>query len=287
MWGQSCGISRVGSAGVSGRDGSVGSGQPETGYRPARTLPQVTDPAAVVALPRSARLACWLRALVDGRASLDDALAAVVGDDTAHDVVGLGGTADAEPMALALGRLRGLRPSWVQMALPVPGEPIGLAGPPEFNVDALDAGECVVLGGTGLGLVPHVAGAGVVWRAHAADDPPPYDVDEAYRALRRSVSVSADALAELDLARWNPDAADTLLNLRAPADLALPSGTSGEAAGVLATALRCHAIVGAALDSDSAAMTAAEHDRRSAALAPLARASRLAVSATCSTVRRR
>lgn len=241
----------------------------------------------MVVLPRSARLGCWLQALMDDRTSLDDALEGVLGDDTAHDVAGLDESTSSEPMALALGRLRGRRPGWVHVAMPVPGDLLGLAGPPELNVDALDAGECLVLGGTGLALVPHAAGAGVVWQAHPASDPPAYDVGEADRELRRSVSGTADALADLDVARWNPEAADLLLNLRSPLPLNLPPGTSSETTGILATALRCRAIVEMALDSESAAITAAEHNRRVSALEPLARASRLAVSATCSTVRER
>ena len=247
-------------------------------------------------LPRSARMACWLQALVDGRTSLDDALAAIAAGDTAHDVAGLddgaGGAVGAgEPLALALGRLRGRGPGWLHVATPVPGDLSGLAGPPELNVEALEAGECVVLGGQprrpATALVPHAAGAGVVWRVMPAVDPPPYDLAGAHRDLRRALSVSADALGELDLARWSPGAADALLNLRAPIALRLPPGTPAEVAAVLGTALRCRAIVAAALDAESAAVTAAEADRRAVALRPLAQASRQAMSAACSTPRHR
>ena len=33
------------------------------------------------------------------------------------------------------------------LALPAPGDPLGLAGPPAFNADALEAGEAVVANG--------------------------------------------------------------------------------------------------------------------------------------------
>ena len=46
------------------------------------------------ALPLSARFALWFSAWVAGRASLDDTRDAIVGDDAAHDVVGLPGADD-------------------------------------------------------------------------------------------------------------------------------------------------------------------------------------------------
>ncbi len=43
-------------------------------------------------LPLSARFALWFSAWTAGATSLDDARDAIVGDDAAHDVVGLPGT---------------------------------------------------------------------------------------------------------------------------------------------------------------------------------------------------
>lgn len=235
-------------------------------------------------------MACWLDALVDGRTSLDDAFAAIRADDAAHDVAGLD-RAGTDPLVLTLGRLRGRKPRWVHVAAPVPGDLSGLAGPPDLNAEALEAGECVLVGGEPphptVALVPHVTGRGVVWQARPASDPPPHDLAAAHRDLRRALSTSADMLSDLDLARWSPGAADALLNLRAPLDLDLPPGTPADAAAVLGTALRCRAIVDVALDSESAAVTAAEADRRTAALQPLERAARQAMSAACSTPRDR
>jgi hypothetical protein len=241
-------------------------------------------------LPRAALLACWLPALIDGRVSLDHALDAVLAADAAHDVAWLDGS--SEPLALALGRLRSSAAGWTHVALPAPGDLTGLAGPPELNMDALAAGECVVLGGTGLapaglGLVPHRTGAGVVWRAHEAAEPPPYDLASARRTLRATLAACADTLADLDAARWSPELADALLDLRAPMSLNLPRGYDADAVALAATAVRCRTIVGLALRDAGGAATMAEADRRRAALRPLDAAAREALAAACSSPRRR
>jgi hypothetical protein len=116
------------------------------------------------ALPDSVRLSLWFSAWCQGAASLDVARDRIVGPDAAHDVVGLPGHDETVPLILALGRLRAERATGAGLALPVPGDPLGLGGPPAFNSEALDAGEAVVLSGVDLGLVPVRAGAGVVWR---------------------------------------------------------------------------------------------------------------------------
>ena len=104
----------------------------------------------------SARMAWWLSAWLRGDAGPDDLLDAVVGDDAAHDVSGLAD--EPLPLVLALGRLRAAGARTAGLALPSPGDPVGLGGPREFNAAALDMGEAVLLEGAGLGLVPHRAG---------------------------------------------------------------------------------------------------------------------------------
>nr|MDQ4007832.1 hypothetical protein [Actinomycetota bacterium] len=161
------------------------------------------------------RFACWFTAYVGGRTSYDDALHGIIGDDTAHHVVGLADDGAATPLALAMGRLRAAGVDHVAVALPAAGDPVGLAGPAEFNAEAVEAGEAVLLGlldGAGLGLVPVVVGEGVFWRVHTAAVPPPPDVGEADRGLRSALRETADALAALDVARWSPDLADALLD---------------------------------------------------------------------------
>ena len=231
-------------------------------------------------LPGSARLALWFSAWVRGRASLDDARDAVVAGDAAHDVVGLGD--EPVPLIVALGLLRVERATGAGLALPQPGDPLGLGGPAPFNAEALEAGQAVVLTGADLGLVPVRAGAGVVWRCLPATSHRQVpDLPEADTGLRAALPAAADALAALDVARWRPEVADELLSLRRTSDLPVPPGTDPRAQRVLALAARCRRIVALALRDDGGAVTAGEADRRRGALLPLDRAARRALVAAC------
>lgn len=235
------------------------------------------------ALPRSADLAVWFTAWVAGQVSLDDTRDAVVAGDAAHDVLGLPGESEPVPLILALGRLRAAGATSAGLALPVAGDPVGLAGPAPFNAEALEAQEAVVLAGMDAGLVPHVAGAGVVWRLQPAVSRRQVpDLPEADTALRGALRETAEALAGLDVARWRPEVADELVSLRRGSDLTFPEGWDHRAVRTASLAIRCRAIVELALDDDGGAVTAAEADARREALAPLDRAARRALVAACS-----
>jgi hypothetical protein len=235
------------------------------------------------ALPRSADLAVWFTAWAAGQVSLDDARDAIVGGEAAHDVVGLPGKAEPLPLIMALGRLRATGATGAGLALPTPGDPLGLAGPPAFNADALEAGEAVVLTGVDAGLVPHVAGAGVVWTFQAACSRRQVpDVAEADTGLRQAVLGAAETLADLDVARWRPEVADELMALRRTVDLPFPPQWDSRAVRLASLAVRCRTIVELALDDEGGAVTAAEADARRAALAPLDHAARRGLVAACS-----
>jgi hypothetical protein len=233
-------------------------------------------------LPASARFALWFSAWVSGAVSLDDARDAIVGDDAAHDVLGLPERPDAVPLILALGLLRTEGGRHASLALPVPGDPLGLAGPPAFNTEVVDAGQGVVVAGAGLGLVPHRAGAGVQWQCHPAvtvqQVPDPAEADT---LLRGVLLDSAQRLADLDVARWRPEVADELMALRRHVDLTFPGGMAPRAVRLAGLAARCRAIVELALQDDGASITAAEADSRHEALRPLDHAARRGLVAAC------
>ena len=234
-------------------------------------------------LPLSAHFALWFSAFAAGRVSLDETRDRVVGDDAAHDVHGLPDQAEPVPLILALGLLRAEGATGAGLALPAPGDPLGLAGPAAFNSEALDTGEGVVLTGADLGLVPHRVGAGVQWEAMPAVSRRQLpDPSEADALLRRTLLGTTEALAELDVARWRPEVADELMALRRRTDLALPTGMAPRAVRLAELSSRCRVIVELALEDEGGAVTAAEADSRREALLPLDHAARRGLVAACS-----
>lgn len=239
----------------------------------------------MTSLPDSARFALWFTAWCAGEVSLDEARDAIVGVDAAHDVTGHPGTSS---LIIALGELRGLGATAAGVALPAPGDPLGLAGPADFNALVLDHGEGVVFSGVDLGAIPLRAGAGVVWQCLPATSlrqvPDPSEADT---LLRQALVAAADDLAALDVARWRPEVADELMALRKPHDLALPAGTSDRASRMIGLASRCRTIVDLALADDGGAVSAYDASRRRDALVPLDQAARRALVAACSFSRER
>jgi hypothetical protein len=238
----------------------------------------------VSALPRSGRLAAWGTAALTGTVEPARAARVITGEDEPHVITGPGPAwlplpDDADLARLLSSAAAGASPG-LTLVLPVPGDPVGLPGPPEFNAAAVDAGECVLVlpppGGHPAGLIPEVTefgsawepGALVIWRTFVTGPAPPppgeHTLAEAERALREAMLVTADDLAMLDVARWRPDAADRISAARsAGVDLnILPPGTPARAARVLATATRVRAIVELAMEDDGAAVTGYEATRR-------------------------
>jgi hypothetical protein len=227
-------------------------------------------------------MAWWLSAWLRGSASPDELRDAVVDGDAAHDVVGLPGLDEPLPLVLSLGRIRALGARSAGLALPTPGDPAGLGGPRTFNADALDAGEAVVLEGAERGLVPTRAGAGVVWTLHQAAPRPLDDLGAADRALRAAVLDTAARLVDLDVAKWRPEVADELMNLRHVPTYHAPAGTPAGAVSLAGRAVQALRINDLASEDDGNAVTGWEVDRRLDALRPLGYAARRALVAACS-----
>lgn len=232
------------------------------------------------ALPVSGCLAWWGSAWLRGRVVADLVVDAVLGDDATHVVAGLPGTDGSVSLVRALGELRAAGVTDLGLALPEPGDPVGVGGPADFSAAALEAGEAVVAGG--FGLVPRRVGAAVEWTAYAADRRQLTDVGEADRLLRRTLQESASALADLDVARWRPEAADALMNLHHPPRLHPAPGTPERCVELAARSLQASAIVSLALEDEGGAVSGAEVTLRRAALQPLGRAARRGLVAACS-----
>lgn len=248
--------------------------------------------------PRSGRLAAWGNALFAGLVSPDEAAARIVGDDTVHRVTGLPGEpGTAQPgLTLALGRLRVPGSSGLRVALPAPGHPLGLSGPPEFNSRALQAGEAVLAPASGVGLVPEVHEAGpegdvhreVTWRCLPVQEGPMADVPslgEAERELAEAMRDAAEVLTRLDVAGSGPVADAALEAYRARADAGrqlLAPGYPQRAVRVLELADRVRALLSIAAGGGGdgrehgGAVSASEITARAEALRPVERTARRA-----------
>jgi hypothetical protein len=241
--------------------------------------------------PRSGRLAAWGNALLAGFVSPDDAALAIVGDDAVHRVEGLPGEAGPVGLTLALGRLRALGVTGYRVALPAPGHPLGLSGPPEFNARALDAEEAVVASGAAYGLVPEVYEAGpagdqhveVVWHCLPVREAPPADVPslgEAERELAEALRDATEVLSRLDVAASGPVAEAAIDAYRARAERgreALAPGYPPRAVRVLELAQRVGLLISVAYENGhGGAVSASEMSARVEALRPVERVARRA-----------
>jgi hypothetical protein len=236
-------------------------------------------------LPRSVILALWLQA-----GSSRQAASVVTGYDEPHDVVGeryadldelIGGIADQQ---------------WdVAAVLPAPGDP--LVGPP----GAPAAGECVLVHsndeGWDLAIVPEInrfgsalePGATVTWHTQEIDDwrttfqATVGSLDDAERGLREGLVLATQALMQLDVARWRPEAAERIAAVR---DGSLPGKRLTDEfkawpqrVRVMQQAARLRAIVDLATEDEGGAVNLWQSDQRSAALREVDRLARRAMSA--------
>ncbi|MFJ4436689.1 hypothetical protein [Streptomyces sp. NPDC088923] len=246
--------------------------------------------------PRSGRLTAWGNALFAGLVPPDDAASAIVGEDVVHRVTGLPGERGPVGLTLALGRLRALGARGLRLALPAPGHPLGLSGPPEFNAAALDAEEAVVAVGVPYGLVPEVFEAGpagdahveVEWRCMPVREAPPADVPslgEAERELAEAMREATAVLSRLDVAASGPVAEAAIGAYRARlhgagASEVLAPGYPARAVRVVELGRRIGVLVSLAYESGhGAAVSAGEMAARAEALRPVERTARRALVA--------
>jgi hypothetical protein len=228
---------------------------------PAR-LPLTGTPVAHVGY-RSASLAAWATAYLQGSANAGDVIVAVTGRDEPHVVDGLVGGVD---LAALLTDLRGRGISGLRLVLSVPGDPRGLPGPGPLSDAALLAGEAVRVQGDGIayGLVPTITEHGnaldgravtVRWQVFvcAGAAPEPAGTGrQAEHELTDALRVAAATLAALDVARLGPQEATALSRVRsARSAVTLPPGHPG--AGLWAQADRLAWIVDLAAADDGAA----------------------------------
>ncbi|MBO0828732.1 MAG: hypothetical protein J2P24_13225 [Streptosporangiales bacterium] len=236
--------------------------------------------------PASAVLVAWGNAWTAGHCGLDEVVDALEREHGPQVVTGLPGPADDLPLRHALGELRAGGLTAFRLALPIPGDPLGLTGPAAFNEAAVDAGEAVLVDvpAVPLGLVPGAddrgsSYAGTSWTAYrvAPTAPQTPTLAEAEQALALTLRSTADLLLDLDVAASGPAADEALAGLRRePAGTDLAPGYPPRAHRVAAQAARLAAISRVGLADDGGAITSREADARRSALRDLERAVRRA-----------
>lgn len=202
------------------------------------------------------------------------------------------------PLRHALADLRMAGMTALRLALPVPGDPLGLTGPPPLNAAAIEAGEAALasLPDRTIGLVPSedLRGSsyrGVRWNAfearHGFADVP--SLPEADRQLSMAVREATDALMTVDdVSSRQPEILNALAELRESGDISgangLAPGYPGRAHRVAALAGRLSVVVDLARSLEAGMLTADQIRRRSDALRLLDRAVRRARVAACNSV---
>ena len=239
--------------------------------------------------PRSALLVAWGNAWLCGEASLPELVLRTTGEDDAHLVVGL--DRDDLPLQTAVGRLRASGCERLRLVLPAPGDALGLPSPGPFTAAALTASEGVLAlrpGGAGTGLVPTLASHGspfdgtvtsVTWTAYEVvvpgPDPGPF-LHDAEHDLRRGIVEAAAALRDLDVARWRPDVAGALADLRRDArrgldDDELPGSHPQRARQLLVSARQLAGVLALAGQDSGGALDSRETTGREQELRELSR----------------
>ncbi len=241
----------------------------------------------------SATLLIWTTAWWHGVAAADDVLDATQCWAEANRVAAQDpGTATAlelptsteppAPLAALLGALRKEGVTGGTIALPVPGDVRGLGGKGPLCDAAVQAGEAVVFGDAGIGLVPHrIDGTELRWtvfdapKGLAAEHIP---IAEAEHELAGAMRAAATALVELDVARHRPNVrAEIDALLQAQPRLPWPPGMPSRALRVLQRATEVAAILQVATgDAPGGALSASATNARASALAPLTHAVRFA-----------
>jgi hypothetical protein len=232
----------------------------------------------------AARLSAWGGAALAGTVSLDDAADVIArSGDATNRFFGMTGEDGGVNVAYALGRLRADGARGLRLVLPRPGDIAGLPGPAYFNERALSRGEAVLtVGGPPRGVLSETRGAWTVYDV-SPDARTPLSLREAEWALNQQMREATAVLTQLDVARWEPVAADVLKHQASIASPALPLGSPAHAQMVLEWALRMLTIVEVARLSDGAAVTSVEADERRQVLRDLDTAARRGLEAACST----
>lgn len=228
----------------------------------------------------SGALVAWGNAWLSGHVGLDEAVDAIEQPNMRHVVIGIPGEVGEVPLRHGLGSLRVAGMTAFRLALPIPGDPLGLTGPPELNMAALEAGQAalVTLPNCPLGLVPAEdrrgsSYVGVRWNVLGARPglPDVPSLPEADHRLTLALREATDALLAVeDVSGRRPETSEALTALReshrdeSPGGLA--PGYPARAHRVAALAGRLAVVVELARQVDGQDLTADQRRCRAEAL---------------------
>jgi hypothetical protein len=246
----------------------------------------------------SAALVAWGNAWLTGHVGLDEAADIVERQGGPHVVHGVPGEGGEVPLRRGLGALRLAGMSALRLALPAPGDPLGLTGPAAFNTTAIDVGEAVLaaVGSQSLGLIPTEdrrgsSYLGTRWTVHETRPGPPDAplLPEADQQLTLAMREATESLLSVDgTLEWRPEIAEALSALRESRGHeqvgGLAPGYPARAHRVAALAGRLAVVVDLAWATEGACLSAAQVQRRAEALRTLDRAVRRARVAACNSV---
>lgn len=241
---------------------------------------------------RAALLVVWQRALLSGACSFDAAVAEIsAGDESTTFSLGESTWDSAEALGEWMDRGWGR----ASLALVEPGDPRGLPGAGPWSAAALLAGEAVVT--RGAVLVPEISAHGnqiegfttiTSWSIYERSDatgPLTMDVglSELDRVLRDMLNDAVSALAQIDVAKWSPELAEAIADIRTMRRrgdyfaTALPAVYTAQARELISRARIVLRIVEAATGQPESLLDAEEGRARSRALDGLRRAARDAI----------
>lgn len=246
--------------------------------------------AANPAGPGAAALVAWGNAWLTGHVGLDEAVDAVEKAAGPQVIAGVPGEEPEVALRRGLGSLRVAGLAGLRLALPVPGDPLGLTGPPTLNATAIEAGAAVRadLGDGPIALVPAAdrrgsSYLGVRWELHESrpgvpDVPSLADADHQLTLAVRDATEALLTVDDLSGDRPDPEITSALASLRDAQrdDRGLAPGYPPRAHRVAALAGRLSLVVELARSLDGRSLTADQMRRRAEALTALDRAVRRA-----------
>jgi hypothetical protein len=260
---------------------------------PSRTLIVVGMHVAQPPLHASGVLVAWGNAWLTGHVGLDEAVDAMERVSGPAVINGIPDVSEEVPLRRGLGDLRMAGLTELRLALPVPGDPLGLSGPATFNLAAIEAGGAALidLADGPAGLVPArdrrgSSYVGVRWRLLPArpGQPDVPSLPEADHQLSLALREATNELLRVDDVSGRPPAVrpeilDALAALRTSHNEptgGLAPGYPPRAHRVAALAGRLAVVVELARGLDGRNLNAEQMRRRAGALNVLDRAVRRA-----------